>query len=119
MRFRFTVASADWTTRIVDRTATPNSMWAVVIADVTNFGPFTDGLQGLAKVRDNQRREFSWRLFNGENIYVEDRIAEEFGLRPSWDVFIPGITERTVLLFEVAGDARSLTLLPDNLACGG
>jgi hypothetical protein len=119
LQFRFEVVDADWRKTIVDRTATGTAMWAVVIADVTNLGPFADAGQGLAKVRDDRGREFSWRLFNGENLYVEDQIAAEFGLRPSWDVFTPGITERTVLLFEVAGDARSLGLLPDNLGCGG
>jgi hypothetical protein len=119
LRFRFDVVDADWRKTIVDRTAEGTAMWAVVIADVTNLGPFGDAGQGLAKVRDDQGREFPWRLFNGENIYVEDQIAAEFGLRPSWDVFTPGITERTVLLYEVAGDARSLQLLPDNIGCGG
>ncbi len=119
LRVRFNVVQAEWRKTIIDRSARGTAMWAVVIADVTNLGPFADGLQGLAKVKDNQSREFSWRLFNGPDIYVEDQIAAEFGLRPSWDIFTPGITERTVLLFEVAGDARSLTLLPDNLACGG
>lgn len=119
LRVRFAVVDAGWRKTIVDRTAQGTAMWAVVIADVTNLGPFADGLQGLVKVKDDRGREFSWRLFNGLDIYVEDQIAAEFGLRPSWDVFTPGITERTVLLFEVAGDARSLQLLPDNLACSG
>jgi hypothetical protein len=119
LHVRFDVVDAYWRKTIVDQTARGTAMWAVVIADVTNLGPFTDALQGLAKVKDDQGREFTWRLFNGLDIYVEDQIAAEFGLRPSWDVFTPGITERTVLLFEVAGDAHTLTLLPDNLACGG
>lgn len=119
LRFRFDVVDADWRAMIVDRPAAGTAMWAVVIADVTNLGPFTDAGQGLVKVRDDQGREFPWRLFNGEHIYVEDEIAAEFGLRPSWDVFTPGITERTVLLYEVAGDARSLELLHDNIGCGG
>lgn len=119
LRFRFDVVQAEWRKTIVDRTAQGSAMWAVVIADVTSLGPFADAGQGLAKVRDDQGREFSWRLFNGLDIYVEDEIAAEFGLRPSWDIFTPGITERTVLLFEVAGDSRSLDLLPDNIGCGG
>ena len=119
LRVRFDVVQAEWRRTVVDRTARGSAMWAVVIADVTNLGPFADGLQGLAKVTDEQGREFTWRLFNGPDIYVEDDIAAAFGLRPSWDVFTPGITERTVLLFEVAGDARSLQLLPNNLACAG
>jgi hypothetical protein len=119
LQFRFDVVDAQWRTTIVDRTARGTAMWAVVIADVTNLGSFADAGQGLAKVRDDQGREFAWRLFNGLDIYVEDQIAAEFGLRPSWDIFTPGITERTVLLYEVAGDARSLDLLPDNIGCGG
>jgi hypothetical protein len=119
LHFTFTVVDAEWRKTVVDRPARGNAMWAVVIADVTNHGPFTDGGQGLAKVQDTQGREYAWTLFNGPDIYVEDEIAAEFGLRPSWDVFTPGITERTVLLFEVAAGATSLTLLPDNLACGG
>jgi hypothetical protein len=119
LRVRLDVVAADWRGTIIDRPARSTAMWAVVIADVTNLGPFADGLQGLAKVRDNQGREFPWRLFNGPHIYVEDDIAAQFGLRPSWDVFTPGITERTVLVFEVAGDARTLQLLPDNIGCGG
>jgi hypothetical protein len=119
LRVRFDVVAADWRRTIVDRTARGTAMWALVIADVTNLGPFTDAVQGLAKLKDDRGREFAWRLFNGPDIYVEDQIAAELGLRPSWDIFTPGITERTVLLYEVAGDARSLQLLPDNLGCGG
>jgi hypothetical protein len=119
LRVRFDVVDADWRRTIVVRTARGTAMWAVVIADVTNLGPFTDAVQGLAKLKDDRGREFAWRLFNGPDIYVEDQIAAELGLRPSWDIFTPGITERTVLLYEVAGDARSLQLLPDNLGCGG
>jgi hypothetical protein len=119
LRGHFDVVQAEWRQTVVDRPARGGAMWAVAVADVTNLGPFTDGLQGLAKVRDDRGREFVWRLFNGPDIYVEDGIAAEFGLRPSWDAFVPGITERTVLIFEVAGDARSLELLPNNLACAG
>lgn len=119
LRVRFDVVAADWRRTIVDRTTRGTAMWAVVVADVTNLGPFMDAVQGLAKLKDDRGREFAWRLFNGPDIYVEDQIAAELGLRPSWDTFTPGITERTVLLYEVAGDARSLQLLPDNLGCGG
>lgn len=119
LRFRFSVVQAETRQMVVDRPARAGAMWVVAIADVTNLGTFSDSGQGLAKVRDNQGREFAWRLFNGENIYVEDQIAAEFGLRASWEISDPGISNRTVLLFEVESTARTLTLLPDNIGCGG
>lgn len=118
-RFTFSVVDADWTSTIIDRTARAGAMWAVVVADVTNLGPATDYIQGRAKVRDDRGREFTWRLFNGLDLYVETDLATQYGLKPSWEAFDPGITERTVLIFEVAADAQRLTLLPDNLACQG
>ena len=119
LRVRFTVVDADWRSAVVDRPAKAGAMWAIVVADITNLGPFTDGVQGLAKLRDDRGREYSWRLFNGLDIYVEDQIAAEFGLPASWELTTPGVPMRSVLLFEVAADARTLTLLPDNIGCGG
>jgi hypothetical protein len=118
-RFRFDVIATDWRMTIVDRTARNGAMWAVVKVDITNLSAETDYAQGRAKVRDDRGREFSWRLFNGLDIYVEDDLAAEYGVTASWEGIDPGIPLRTVLIFEVAADARSLALIPDNLACSG
>lgn len=68
-------------------------------------------------MRDERGRAFASRLFNGLDLYVEDKLVAEYGASPSWEGVDPGITLRTVLVFEVAEDARSLTLIPNDLAC--
>jgi hypothetical protein len=118
-RFRFAVVSADWRSTISDRTAAPGSMWAVAVADVTNLGGEYGYPQGLVGVRDTRGRSFDWVLFNGLDEYVENEIANEYDVTPSWAGAEAGATTRTVLIFLVASDATALTLTPNDIGCSG
>jgi hypothetical protein len=118
-RYRFSVLSAGWGTAIVDRTAPAGMMWAVAIADVTSLNTEYGYFQGLVAVRDDRGRRFDWVLFNGPDIYVEDELANQNDVTPSWAGVDAGGTLRVAIPFLVNAGATSLTLVPNNIGCGG
>lgn len=115
--FTFTVVSADLRRAVARRAAPAGKLWAVVVADVTNRGARADAVQGLISVRDQQGRKSDWRLFNGTEIGVENALAEELGLKASWELVDAGGTERFAAIFLVDEQTRSLQILGNRVGC--
>lgn len=119
LKFNITVVHAELRSDVVGRRPSrPGGAWAVVIVDVTNHGGRADSVQGLALVRDDRNRNSDWRLFNGADIVIENKLAEELGITAAWELVEPGQSIRIAAVFEVAEGIRSLRLLPNRISCG-
>lgn len=106
--FTFAVADAQWVKNVAGVDAPGNAMWAVAFMDVTNQGTTPTNLyNGQAKVRDDRGREFPWAEYPPDPVDV----ARALGVKGRFENFAPGITERSVMLFAVPADARTLTLI--------
>ena len=111
------VARAEWTKAVLNNAAPGNGMWVVAIVDVTNQGTKAESLYTFAKLRDERGREFNWAQYPPDPI----DLAAAYGVKGSFQNFAPGITEQSVITFVVAGDAQSLSILPNSVdpaSCG-
>jgi hypothetical protein len=103
------VARAEWTNTLLGTGAPGNGMWVVAIVDVTNLGQRQEGLYTFAKLQDERQREFKWAQYPPDPI----DLAAAYGVKGSYEYFMPGITEQSVISFAVAGDVRNLTIQPN------
>ena len=117
VRFRVAVARLDLPGQIPDYPPSPSTLWAIVIADITNLGNRTENAQPLVTVRDDRGRISEWTVLTGADQYIDDGLAAAYGVSPSWTAIAPGQTVRMPLTFLVADDARTVTLVPIQLNC--
>lgn len=118
LRFIIAVAQAQLRADVAGRRPSrPGAAWVVAIVDVTNNGQRADSVQGLALLKDDRNRNADWRLFNGADIVVENKLAEELGITAAWELVEPGQTIRIAAVFEVPEGVRSLRLLPNKISC--
>ena len=118
LRFNISVAEAQLRADVAGRRPSrPGAAWVVAIVDVTNNGQRADSVQGLALLKDDRNRNADWRLFNGADIVVENKLAEELGITAAWELVEPGQTIRIAAVFEVPEGVRSLRLLPNKISC--
>jgi hypothetical protein len=104
------VVRTEWIKTVLGNTAPGNGMWVMAIVDVTNQGRSAEGLYSFAKLRDERGREFKWAHYPPD----PNDLAAAYQVKVAYG-FAPGITEQSVMTFVVAGDAQTLTLLPDPL----
>ena len=113
--FAIIVTGGLWTKTIGSTDASGSGMWLVVFYDATDIGTDAAAVAGTLKVRDERGREFQPDNPGGPLIEV---LSTTYYLSGSYGGLVPGITGHSFELFLVAGDARTLTLLPDPFSCG-
>ena len=118
LKFDITVVQAELRPDVAGRRPSrPGGAWVVVVVDVINHGARADSVQGLASLRDDRNRNSPWRLFNGTDIAIENKLAEELGITAAWELVEPGQSIRIAAVFEVAEGVRSLRMLPSKISC--
>jgi hypothetical protein len=111
--FEVEVVEVDWQRTVTGRTAAGNSMFVVLVADLTNttgveLGPYR-GVSPAFRLIDEQDRSFDGDL--NRHFDLHEALARERGLSaPFHSAIRPGITERRALVFEVAPNVQRLTL---------
>jgi hypothetical protein len=106
--YEIAVARAEWTKTVLGTDAPGNGMWIVAIIDVTNLGTKAQGLTTQpVQLRDDRGREYNVRNYPPDPV----DFSRAYGVKLAVDNFEPGITEQTVIAFQVPGDVGPLTLV--------
>lgn len=105
--FELAVVRAEWTKTVLDTTAPGNGMWVVAFVDVTNVGVKAEALvTHPVKLRDGRGREYDSKVYPPDPV----DLSRAYRVKGAFESFQPGITEQTVLAFQVPQDAGPLTL---------
>lgn len=106
--FDIAVARAEWTKTVLGNTAPGNGMWIVAIIDVTNLGTTAEALTTRpVQLRDGRGREFNVREYPPDPV----DLFRAYNVHAAFENFQPGITERSVVTFQVPDDVGPLTLV--------
>ena len=106
--FAIAVARAEWTKTVAGATAPGNGMWIVAIIDVTNLSTTAEALTTRPlQLRDGRGREFNVREYPPDPVDG----SRSYGLKGAFEAFAPGITEQTLVTFQVPDDVGPLTLV--------
>lgn len=106
--FEIGVARVEWTKTVLGTTAPGNGMWIVAIIDVTNLSTTAESLTTRPlQVRDGRGREFNVREYPPDPV----DLFRAYMVHAAFDRFQPGITEQSVVTFQVPDDVGPLTLV--------
>ena len=106
--FDIEVARVEWTKTVIGNDAPGNAMWIVAFINVTNLSTKAEALTTRPlKVQDGRGREFNVKEYPPDPVDLH----RAYGVRAAFQSFDPGITEQTVVTFQVPGDVGSLTLV--------
>jgi len=106
--FVILVARAEWTKTVTGQTAPGNAMWIVAFLDVTNRGTNAESLVTRpVQLRDGGGRQYNVREYPPDPV----DLARVYGVKGAFTHFEPGITEQTVVTFQVPTDIGPLTLV--------
>lgn len=106
--FDIGVARVEWIKSVLGTAAAGNGMWIVAIIDVTNAGMKAQGLTTRPiQVRDARGREFNVREYPPDPV----DLFRAYAVRAAFQNFEPGITEQSVVTFQVPADVGPLTLV--------
>lgn len=112
--FDISVVRVEWTKTVAGATASGNGMWIVALIDVTNLGTESEALTTRPlQVRDSRGREFEVREYPPDPVEVY-RI---YSVHAPFANFEPGITETSVVTFQVPSDVGPLTLVGQRDFC--
>ena len=112
--FEIGVARVEWTKTVTGHAAPGNGMWVVAIVNVTNLGTKDASLTTYpVMLQDGRGRQFQVKE------YPPDRVdlARAYGVKGTFEYFTPGITEQSVLTFQVPEDVGPLTLVGTRSFC--
>jgi hypothetical protein len=106
--FEIGVVRVEWTKTVLDATAPGNAMWIVAIIDVTNLANKAEALTTRPlQVRDGRGREYNVREYPPDPVDLH----RAYSVHAAFQNFEPGITEESVVTFQVPSDAGPLTLV--------
>ena len=106
--FDIGVARVEWTKTVLTNTAPGNGMWIVAIIDVTNASTEAEGLTTRPlQLRDARGREFNVREYPPDPV----DLSRAYNVKGAFQDFEPGITEQSVVTFQVPDDVGPLTLV--------
>ena len=106
--FEIGVARVEWTKTVLGTEAPGNGMWIVAIIDVTNLSTMAEALTTRPlQLRDARGREFNVREYPPDPV----DLFRAYGVHAAFQNFEPGITEQSVVTFQVPGDVGPLTLV--------
>jgi hypothetical protein len=102
------VARVEWTKTVLGTAASGNGMWIVAIIDVTNLGTEAEALVTRPlQLRDGRGREYNVREYPPDPV----DLYRAYGVHAAFNDFEPGITEQSVVTFQVPDDIGPLTLV--------
>jgi hypothetical protein len=103
-----TVVRTEWVKTVVGETAPGNDMWIVAIIEVTNVSDKAEALTTRPLLlRDGRGQEYNVR----EDPPGPVELARAYSVHPAFEAFEPGITEQSVVTFQVPDDVGLLTLV--------
>ncbi len=106
--FDIAVTRVEWTKTVLDATAPGNGMWIVAFIDVTNLGTTAEALVTRpVQVRDGRGREYNVKEYPPDPV----DLAAAYQVKGAFENFEPGITETSVVTFQVPADVGPLTLV--------
>lgn len=106
--FDIAVARVEWTKSVIGSDAPGNGMWIVAFVDVTNLSTKAEALVTRPlKLQDERGREFNVREYPPDPV----DLSRAYGVKGAFQNFEPGITEQTVLTFQVPDSIGPLTLV--------
>jgi hypothetical protein len=105
--FEISVARVEWTKTVLNDTAPGNGMWIVAFIDVTNLGTKAEALTTRPiQLRDGRGREYRVREYPPSPV----DLFRAYMVKAAFSNFEPGITEQSVVTFQVPDDVGPLTL---------
>jgi hypothetical protein len=106
--FQIGVARVEWTRTVLNTTAPGNAMWIVALIDVTNLSTTAHALTTRpVQLRDARGREYNVREYPPDPVDLH----RAYNVHAAFTNFEPGITEQSVVTFQVPGDVGPLTLV--------
>jgi hypothetical protein len=106
--FDISVARVEWTKSVIGNTAPGNGMWIVAFIDVTNASNKAEALTTRPlQLRDGRGREYNVREYPPDPV----DLFRAYMVHAAFQNFEPGITEQSVVTFQVPDDAGPLTLV--------
>lgn len=106
--FEIAVARVEWTKTVLGTTAPGNGMWIVAIIEVTNLSNKAEALTTRPlQLRDGRGREYNVREYPPDPV---DLFRAQM-VHAAFQNFEPGITEQSVVTFQVPDDVGPLTLV--------
>ena len=106
--FDIGVARVEWTKTVLTNTAAGNGMWIVAIIDVTNASNKAEALTTRPlQLRDGRGREYNVREYPPDPV----DLFRAYMVHAPFQNFEPGITEQSVVTFQVPDDVGPLTLV--------
>ena len=102
------VARAEATRTLLGTTAPGNAMWLVVLINVTNVSNNAESLTTRPlQLRDRQGRVYEVREYPPDPV----DLTRTYGVHAPYERFQPGITEQSVVTFQVPQNVGQLTLV--------
>jgi hypothetical protein len=106
--FEIGVSRVEWTKSVLGNNAPGNGMWIVAIIDVTNLSNKAEALTTRPlQLRDGRGREYNVREYPPDPV----DLFRAFMVHAAFQNFEPGITEQSVVTFQVPDDVGPLTLV--------
>ena len=106
--FEIAVARVEWTKSVIGTTAPGNGMWIVAIIDVTNLSTEAEALTTRPlQLRDGQGRTYNVREYPPSPV----DLFRAYMVHAAFANFEPGITETSVVTFQVPDNVGPLTLV--------
>ena len=109
-----TVTSGLWWPTIAGVAAPDGDRWLIVFADVRNDGTAAGRVAGTLSVRDEQGREVSAEDAGGPQSTF---LADFYDMDDASSLVLPSTRVSTFVLFAVAAEAQTLTLVATPGAC--
>jgi serine/threonine-protein kinase len=105
--FEIAVTRVEWTKTVIGATAPGNGMWIVAIIDVTNLGTKAEALTTRPlQLRDERGRQYNVREYPPDPV----ELFRAYMVHAAFQAFQPGITEQSVVTFQVPDTIGPLTL---------
>lgn len=106
--FEIGVTRVEWTKTVIGQTAAGNGMWIVAIIDVTNLSTKAESLTTRPlQVRDAAGRQYNVREYPPDPV----DLFRAYEVHAAFQNFEPGITELSVVTFQVPDNVGPLTLV--------
>jgi hypothetical protein len=90
--------------------ATAKGKFVLVFLDVTNIGEVSAEIGAGLQLQDSQGR-----VFNAADITPQFQASEQYKVRKTVDELQPGLSDKVVIVFDVAIDATGYLLKPIGL----
>ena len=111
--FQVMVEQAEWLRSVVGETAPGNAMWVTAVVTALNTGIEDSIPAGTTELRDDRGRQVT----PNTDVAFLTLVGEAYGVQQPYIVIGAGLSERMVMVFPVAPDARSFSLVSSNFQC--